>query len=407
MQRTYWLIGSILLGLLVFAWASPTDAEFGYKDIYQYDEAENDWVLLEPSDESNDTAYMIVRDPAGSAGNSNASLSVAGKLEILPSLSGTRAKSFGMLSEPESLSYTNGPLTITVTPLTDNIEVDTDEGWFILPGTGNYAEWRFVYSVTNLGDVEMKDIEVKDNFGGELEVRSANGSWSASPTKGQVVVSHSGAMKNFKFKWDGFVLAPGESASLTIDVKLGENPAGKQEYTSCNKVYELNSGGVLKFRWQQQQGQGWTSYEGEPFEVWVPCSPPSVCVKLSAAGTEWYIRKPGDYYTRMLEGEIRATGDATVAITFSGFDNLRSVSSSQVIPVFYALKSNPPADSDWLTPQQLNEDTSLELKVSADAASSWNMWQRVNLGTQSPGMYSNVGVITFTMVNSQPAYVRE
>ncbi|MGI6036300.1 MAG: hypothetical protein ACOYCE_10920 [Limnochordia bacterium] len=339
MQRTYWLIGSILLGLLVFAWASPTDAEFGYKDIYQYDEAENDWVLLEPSDESNDTAYMIVRDPAGSAGNSNASLSVAGKLEILPSLSGTRAKSFGMLSEPESLSYTNGPLTITVTPLTDNIEVDTDEGWFILPGTGNYAEWRFVYSVTNLGDVEMKDIEVKDNFGGELEVRSANGSWSASPTKGQVVVSHSGAMKNFKFKWDGFVLAPGESASLTIDVKLGENPAGKQEYTSCNKVYELNSGGVLKFRWQQQQGQGWTSYEGEPFEVWVPCLP-SMSIEISTTEVQWFVRKPGDYYTRALTGSVKA--NCKVAITFSGFDNLHSTSTNQSLLVFYALAGERP-----------------------------------------------------------------
>ena len=405
MYRMYLPIKVIIMSVAIVSLVcTPLYAEFGYKDVYLYDEKTEGWVLLEPLD---DTAYMIV-DYIGAGGDSSGSLSVRGTLDILTSpVQSKGSRTFGILGESESLSYSNGPLTIAVTPLTDNIAVDNGEDWFVLPGTGNYAEWQFVYTVTNLGDVEMKDIEVSDNFGGELDVKDSDGAWLATPSRGGVAISHSGAMKKFKFKWDNFVLAPGESASLTIDLKLGKNPAGHQEYTTCGEVYDLNSGGVLKFRWKGQQGKGWASYEGEAFKVWVPCSPPSFCVSLSATGTEWYIRKPGHYYTKMLEGEVSATGNATIAVTFSKFDNLRSVGSSQVIPVFYALKDGEPSDSDWITPQYLNENLSLELKVSATTTSSWGMWQRVNLDTQSPGMYSNVGVITFTLVNSQPTYVGE
>ncbi|NMB47028.1 MAG: hypothetical protein GX998_11550 [Firmicutes bacterium] len=399
----------IILGLAIIGViCSPLYAEFGYKDVYQYDEKTEKWVLLEPVGEANDTAYMIT-DYAGTGaeGNSGSWFSVKSTLSIVPAPMHTKeVRAFGIFGEPDSIVHSNGPLTITVKPLTDNIGIgqnDDGEDWFVLPGTRNYAEWQFVYTVTNPSDasVEMKDITVEDNFSAELEVKGSEDAWLASATQGNVLIYRPNE-KQFRFLWDGFSLKPGESASLTIDVKLGKNPAGKQHYGDCNKVYKLNSGGVLKFKLNGKQ----QSYDGDSFEVWVPCTPPSsFCISLSATGTEWYVRKPGDYYTKMLEGEVSASGDATIAVTFSNFDNLRSIGNSQTIPVFYAIKDEEPGTSDWIRPQDLNKDVSLELRVSAHNTSSWGMWQRVILGTQSPGMYANVGVITFTLVNSQPAYV--
>ena len=407
MYRVWLPTKVIILGLaIVGAICSPLYAEFGYKDVYQYDKKTEKWDLLEPADDTNDTAYMIVDYPAaGVEGNSNSSFSVKSTLNILPSPMGTKgARSFGIFGEPESIIHSSGPLTITVKPLTDNIGIDQNddgEDWFVLPGTRNYAEWQFVYTVTNVGKVDMNDITVEENFSAEIEVKGSEDAWDVIATRGKVLIYRQNE-KQFRFLWDGFSLKPDESASLTIDVKLGKNSAGKQHYGECNRVYELNSGGVLKLKLNGKQ----KSYDGKFFEVWVPCTPPSFCISLSATGTEWYIRKPGDYYTKMLEGTVSANGNAAIAITFSNFDDLRPIGSSQAIPVFYALeKDEESGEQNWITPQCLNENASLELRVSANSTSSWGMWQRVILGTQSPGMYSNVGVITFTLVNSQPAYV--
>jgi hypothetical protein len=398
----------ITLGLaIVGVLCSPLYAEFGYKDVYQYDEKTEKWVLLEPVGESNDTAYMIADySGTGAEGNSGSWFSVKSTLSIVPAPMHTKeVRAFGIFGEPDSIVHSNGPLTITVTPLTDNVGIEQNEhgeDWFVLPGTRNYAEWQFVYTVTNLGKGAMKDITVEENFSAEIEVLGSDGSWSASATQGNVLIYRPND-KQFRFLWDGFSLGPGDWASLTIDVKLGKNPAGKQHYGDCNEIYSLNSGGVLKFKQNGKQ----QSYDGDSFKVWVPCTPPpSFSISLSATGTEWYIRKPGDYYTKMLEGTVSANGNAAIAITFSNFDDLRPIGSSQAIPVFYALeKDEEPGEQNWITPQCLNENASLELRVSANSTSSWGMWQRVILGTQSPGMYSNVGVITFTLVNSQPAYV--
>ena len=407
MYRVCLPVKVIILGLAILAVScGPLFAEFGYKDVYHYDENTEKWVLLEPVDESNDTAYMIV-DYAGvgAEGNSGSSFSVKSTASIMPAPMSTKGvQTFGIFGEPDSIVHSNGPLTITVKPLKGNVGIgqnDDGQDWFVLPGIRNYAEWQFVYKVTNLGKGAMKDITVEENFSAEIEVLGSDGSWSASATQGNVLIYRQNE-KQFRFLWDGFSLGPGDSASLTIDVKLGKNSAGKQHYGDCNEIYSLNSGGVLKFKQNGKQ----QSYDGDPFKVWVPCTPPpSFCISLSATGTEWYIRKPGDYYTKMLEGTVGANGNASIAITFSNFENLEPIGSSQVIPVFYALRDEEPGEHDWMTPQCLNENASLELRVSADSTSSWGMWQRVILDTQSPGMYSNVGVITFTLVNSQPAYV--
>ena len=294
------LVLAILTCLLSFSitslWCSPACAEFGYKEVYRFDEEREEWVLLEPADESNEAAYLVV-DILSTSFDSQGSVLVESAVNLVPQfVYPAAAKGLGLLEEHISLIYVNGPLTIEVFPLTSNVQVDKENDRFILPGAGNYAEWRFIYTVTNLGDTKMTDIQVSQNFSAELDVKSVDGIWCAVPTKGQVKISYKGSAKKFDFFWDGFELEPGESASLTIDLNLGKNPAGKQHYGECGKTYTLTSTAVLKYRTEGQQGKGWKSYEGKVFKVWVPCSQPSFAVKLSASGAEWYLRKPGDYY---------------------------------------------------------------------------------------------------------------
>ncbi|NLK07328.1 MAG: hypothetical protein GX316_01345 [Firmicutes bacterium] len=392
----------ILAAAIVSLFSAPSYAGFGYQDVYQYDQKTETWVLLEPVDSTNIEAYMVVEHKEVT-GN-HAPLSVSGSVNILAQSKTLRAASVA----GESLEKTNGPFSITAVPLTDNITVDNPNERFVLPGAGSYAEWRFIYTVTNLDNTRQMEIVVlKDNFGAELDVlEDSSGQWRITQTHGKAVISLSGNAKKVKFEWGSFLLDPGETASLTMDLKLGKNPAGHQHYTTCDKINDLSSGGVLKFRWKGQGNSGQTSHECPPFKVWVPCdAPSSFSVSFSSRGLEWYIKKPGQYYAKMLDAEVRSTGNATVAVTFSEFGNLMSLDNDQALNVFYAIKDTEPVNSDWITPQYLNEDTSLELNISAESMAGFTMWQKVDLGLQRPGMYTDRGVMTFTLVNSRPTYV--
>ena len=57
-----------------------------------------------------------------------------------------------------------------------------------------------------------------------------------------------------------------------------------------------------------------------------------------------------------------------------------------------------------MDPNQLNSFQDLVLTISANKDTSFNLWQKVDLGTQSPGEYTDTGVITFTLLNHHPQF---
>ncbi len=109
------------------------------------------------------------------------------------------------------------------------------------------VEWTFYFTVTNDFGYIMKDLEVKDNFGAELDVTDyydvqfvyGSPGWTYEQT-----TNPSGTQD--RISWTIDELAPGDTGTLILKVKTKLNPAGKQEYTSPG-VYEMNSGATLKW----------------------------------------------------------------------------------------------------------------------------------------------------------------
>ncbi len=199
-------------------------------------------------------------------------------------------------------------------------------------------------------------------------------------------------MSPWTFKWTDFTLGPGGWAELTIQLENRKNPGDQQLYTACG-MYALNSGAKLKYKTDPNH-EGWSSRYGREVRVEVPCY---LFVEIGATNVTWYLRKPGDYYIKALEGRVESSHN--VVVTFSEFDNLQCAENNQSLPVFYALDTEHPEQDDWMDPQQLNaKDPALKLILS-DGEARWNMWQMVVLDTQYACEYSDKGVITFTINN--------
>ncbi len=305
-------------------------------------------------------------------------------------------------------------------------------GYFYLPYSKTKAQWQFTYRVTNTLDKAITINEVKDNFGAELDlVGDPTTHWGTdisetiimtdwavrrssmtnmvivqgAPTQREVPVDTGTLIiieraQNFGFQWQDFQLQPGEWAEVTFVLETGLNPAGIQSYSSCG-WYALNSEGALKYRYDGQPGQGQISVAGKTFWVSV-CTPPStsICVEINT-GVDWYLLKPGSYFAQIIEGRVtvQGNGQADVAVTFDDFDDLKK--GDEVLPVQYFIGEAAPEPSDWFSPSLLNETTVALTAAESTPAYLW-VWQNVVLEGQSPGQYTNTGVITFTLINSKP-----
>ncbi len=129
--------------------------------------------------------------------------------------------------------------------------LDLGEKWF----------FQLDITVSNDIDVDVEDVKVKDNFGGDLEVVSVGGVLisTVTPTTlkgkqkeaiyttpvGNVTILWTGKTEKAHLFWDVGDLAPTDSETLTVVVATDQNPAGKQEYTSEGE-HCLNSGATAK-----------------------------------------------------------------------------------------------------------------------------------------------------------------
>lgn len=413
---------AISLLLLLVVSGSVAATTFGYSDVYWLNEKTGNWV------KDDGTGASLEKKGSGEStfGNSGGSALITGSTIIaFGDDSLNTLSSFGSLSTlalGNSYTWVNDPsneifsITAEALPFDDinlvNMVWDEDADEFFLPHKNTVATWRFTYKVTNNSDVTMEKVEVSDNFNGELVIVESSAVVSGVTDSVVFINKKGGNGGSYELTWSKFSIPPGGSAELTLLVVTGMNPGGHQQYNECGTHF-LHSGGVLKYK---PDGKGQKSIGGGDewrFKVRVCDDPPSppedhptVCFEVSASSVNWFIRKPGDFYAKVLDARVRVSGggntDVIVAVTFSDFDNLIS-DSGQVIPVRYSFADEPDLDG-WMTPADLNGIVGMELTASAENDASFSMWQRIVLDTQSPGTYQNVGVITFTLVNSQPYF---
>src|SRR5690606_8759456 len=107
---------------------------------------------------------------------------------------------------------------------------------------------------------------------------------------------------------------------LVVAVGLRKNRAGEQHYTACG-LYDLSSRGVLTAL--LDDGSTLLEQVGPLVQAEVPCRS-YMEIKLDTKVT-WFLRMPGDYYGRVIEGTVHASHP--VHITFSDFGELQNASN--------------------------------------------------------------------------------
>jgi len=119
------------------------------------------------------------------------------------------------------------------------------------------VHWLLLITVENI-DTDaiktMKDIVVKDNFGGDLELDEGESKQfiNPPPSDGEITKKAKGKTEKIQLTWDGFSLSDEDVAQLWLEVSTDVNPGqgnkepGKNEYTSTGP-HDLNSGATLKF----------------------------------------------------------------------------------------------------------------------------------------------------------------
>ncbi len=123
---------------------------------------------------------------------------------------------------------------------------------------------------------------------------------------------------------------------------------------------------------------------------------------VSATTWEWYVRKPGDYYTDCISFNLQSNGD--IAITFSGFADLYSEESiKQTIDTYYYATLTDDHPTEWIRAEDLNYESILipdsqELH-EGDQAKLWN--RIVVEECNSACEYGNTGTVIITLVNQK------
>lgn len=120
---------------------------------------------------------------------------------------------------------------------------------------------------------------------------------------------------------------------------------------------------------------------------------PSNCMEIKVSGSRvvWFVKKPGRYFSNVLEMSIKA--DLPVIITFSGFSNPETDDSKTLNANYSITENNSP--QLWLDSEDLNN---LQLDLSVIPEKLY-LWQMIIVNSQSSDVYKSEGVITFTLKN--------
>lgn len=137
--------------------------------------------------------------------------------------------------------------------------INTDCNWVKAPTTvyttvGADVHWQMAISIAPPASIPgpITDVVVSDRFGAEWEIIEIT-----IVSQGTVTTWTKGESEKVFLRWDVGTLNPGEMAYIIFQISTDLNPSGKQEYTSPG-CYQLNSGAVLKFRYEGRQYSAYT-----------------------------------------------------------------------------------------------------------------------------------------------------
>jgi len=129
------------------------------------------------------------------------------------------------------------------------VDMETDVHWMM----------RITVFLSSLWGGPITDVVVKDRFGAEIEIDGYAPGDVMPASHGSASYYTKGASEKVFLTWNIGTLNPGETATLEFEISTDHNPADHQEYTTpsvcgCPETYyELNSGAVLKFRYEGKQ----------------------------------------------------------------------------------------------------------------------------------------------------------
>ena len=155
------------------------------------------------------------------------------------------AMGLGMVAPATAVSAEESPVTVT-TSLSGPASVSV----------GEETAWEITIEVSANEDVT--DVVVKDGMGADLDGIELSDPSATAEKKGK------GKMGATMVTWEVGDLAAGESATLVVTVTTGENPAGKQEFTTAELGHELDGGASASYRYD---GEEYESPETEPLTV--------------------------------------------------------------------------------------------------------------------------------------------
>jgi hypothetical protein len=188
-------------------------------------------------------------DPAMAFFDANGNLSWTDGEDIVLDLNGDRVfgevlntQTFifeGPNSVPGALLYELGIATDPDHQINKKVKYMDENGNGLIE-VGELVNFLMVIQVHNASGDPWTNVRVKDRFGAELDVTSAN------PSQGAATLTTKGKSEKEFLEWDVGDLAPGDTANLVIRFNTDLNPGGHQSYTSTG-IHCVNSGATLKY----------------------------------------------------------------------------------------------------------------------------------------------------------------
>ncbi|MGE5623708.1 MAG: hypothetical protein ACM3UP_01635, partial [Methanocella sp.] len=276
---------------------------------------------------------------------------------------------------------------------------------------GTCLEWRVILTVRNGLPADITDLTVTEHFGAELEYDPAtvqvtpalrDQAPSGAPYSDHSFQRHG----NLKLEWKVTRLAPEAEARLSFVVRTRKLENGQQLYGEPTPPdgppYFLNSGATLKFFYLGKQ----ESTDLDEVPVWIT-EGGYMRITFNATQYDWKIRRPGDFAAEPIEFSVAS--NRQVAVTFRQFGDLESTSGEgRPIPTSYGFGLTlVDADRDgWIRACDLNARRLMTSEAQVGGTARWLLWPRLEVAVDTRATeYRNVGRVTFSMLDVEPAIV--
>lgn len=263
----------------------------------------------------------------------------------------------------------------------DELIVDPN-GVFIIPKSAR-AAWRLDVVISNTRPYPSTYTELvwQNRYEAALEIITA--------TADRGNVSYAPWPSN-EIEWSIGTLAPGQSATLRIELAVRTTEAGAQSYSEVGcGLWE--TGAKVHYLLNHNPGLHLSSVHRRC----VVEAPPWITISL-ATRKDWHLRRPGCFAAEAFA--IDLASNSAVSVSFEAFADLMRIDdpSNAAIPTWYARGRETARWESWIPAAALNEER-LQYVQSSELESgiSETFWHRLCVGPEHVASgYQNEGVIT-------------